>query len=299
MLKTALKVLGGLVAILLVAVGGLLAKAGADLTKIRDVPIRPIAVVSDSATIARGRHLATAIMKCSDCHGPDFGGRPGFVDAGPLGAVNTSNLTKGQGGQLGGYDDATLARTIRHAIRRDGSPILIMPAESFLTTSDADVAAVIAYLRSIPPVDRVIPPSRIKPLGRLLYALGQLSIVPADLVDHASPPAPDHRPEVTVEYGRYLADIGGCTGCHGPGLSGGKIPGGAPDWRPATNISSEGLKGWTEADFITALKTGVRPNGVPIDTLMPWRFAGQMDSTEFRAVWRFLQSVPPKSYGGR
>ena len=148
-------------------------------------------------------------------------------------------------------------------------------------------------------MDRTIPASRIKPLGRLLYAAGQFPIVTADLVDHAAPPAPDHQPAVTVEYGRYLANIGGCIGCHGPGLSGGKIPGGDPAWRPATNISPEGLKGWTELDFVNALKTGIRPNGIPIDTLMPWRLAGQMDSTEMGAVWRFVQSVPPKPWGGR
>lgn len=299
MLKTALKVLGGLVALLLVAVGGLLLKASGGLMKIRDIPIRPISVVSDSSTLARGRHLATAIMKCSDCHGPDFGGQAPFVDAGPLGVVNTPNLTSGKGGRLGGYDDATLARTIRHGIRRDGSPILIMPADAYVTTSDADLAALIGYIRSVSPVDRTIPPSRVKPMGRLLYAAGQFPIVTADLIDHATPPTPDHRPAVTVEYGRYLANIGGCTGCHGPGLSGGKIPGGNPDWKPASNISPAGLPGWTELNFVTALKTGIRPNGIPIDPVMPWRFAGQMDSTEMGAVWRFLQSVPPKPYGGR
>ena len=102
MLKTVLKVFGGLVVLLLVTVGGLLLKAGGGLTKIRDIPIRPISVVSDSSTMARGRHLATAIMKCSYCHGPDFGGQAPFVDAGLLGVVNTPNLTHGKGGRIGG-----------------------------------------------------------------------------------------------------------------------------------------------------------------------------------------------------
>ncbi len=297
--KKVRNVLGLLVAALITAAGGLLLMAHHGLTKTRDIPLRSVTVASDSQTIARGHHLATVIMKCPDCHGTDFGGRAPFADAGPLGVINAPNLTSGPGGQFSGYDDATIARTIRHGIKRDGSPILIMPADAYLTTSDADMAAVIAYLRSAAPVGRVIPPSRIKLLGRFLYAAGQFPIVTADLIDHDTPPAADQVPNATAEYGRYLANIGGCTGCHGPGLSGGKIPGTPPDWRPATNISPDGLKGWSELDFIKALKTGVRPNGVPIDTQMPWRLAGQMDSTELRAVWLFLQSMPPKPFGGR
>lgn len=254
---------------------------------------------ADSAVLARGRHLATAIMKCVECHDNDLGGRVPFVDAGPLGVVNATNLTRGKGGILDRYDDPALARAIRRGLKADGRPILIMPARDYQLVSNADLAAVIGYLRSRAPVDRVVPPSNVKPLGKLLNGLGVFPLYDADVVDPAALPSPDLLPTVSVEYGRYLATIGGCTGCHGPGLSGGKIPGAPPDWKPATNLTPAGLKGWTEADFQTALRTGIRPNKTPIDTLMPWRLAGQMDSTEMAAVWLFLTSVPPKPFGGR
>ena len=298
MIKTAGKILLGLLGVVILAAAGLYAKGTMGIGKVRTIAASPIAVPTDSATIARGRHLASAILKCTDCHGDDLGGREPFADAGPLGVVNSANLTTGRGGVISRYDDAALARTIRHAVRVDGTPIPIMPAIAYISASDEDVAAVIAYVRSLPAVDREHHPSEVKPLGRVLYAVGMFPIYDADLIDHATPPARPV-PGPTKEYGKYLADIGGCTGCHGPGLSGGKIPGTPPDWKPATNITVQSLKDWTEADFIKALKTGIRPNGTPIDTLMPWKFAGQMDSTEMRAVWAFLRSMPGKAYGGR
>ncbi len=298
MLKTIGKFLLAVAAIVVLAVAGVFAKATLQLGKIRDLPAPRLAVRTDSATIERGRHLATAIFKCVDCHGRDLGGREPFVDAGPLGLINTPNLTTGQGGVIRRYDDALLARAVRHGIRADGSPLLIMPALDYVVASDQDVAAVIAYVRSVPPVDRDHEPSTVRPLGRILYGIGQFPLIDADVVDHAAPPM-EVPVGATVEYGKYLGSVGGCIGCHGPGLSGGKIPGGPPDWKPAANITPAGLKGWTETDFITALKTGRRPNRTPIDTIMPWRLAGQMDSTEMHAVWLYLQSRPPKPFGGR
>ncbi len=298
MLKTIGKLMLGVAGAVVMAAAALFIKGTVQLAKVRDLPAPALAVRTDSAAVARGRHFATAIFKCVDCHGPDLGGREPFVDAGPLGVVNTANLTTGQGGIIGRYNDAALARTIRHGIRADGSPIPIMPALAYITASDEDLAAVIAYVRSVPAVDREHQSSTVRPLGRILYAAGQFPIVDADLIDHAT--APVRVPAgATVEYGKYLASVGGCIGCHGPGLSGGKIPGGAPDWKPAANITTAGIKGWTEADFITALKTGQRPNRTPIDTVMPWRLAGQMDSTEMHAVWLFLQSMPARPFGGR
>ncbi len=291
-------VLVGLLVIVVVVVGGLLLKANSGLNRVRDIPAPPITITSDSATITRGHHLATAIMKCTDCHGPDLGGKM-MADAGPLGIVYATNLTKGQGGVISHYDDATIARAIRHAITAAGRPIHIMPANNYIVTSDQDVAAVIAYVRSVAPVDRTLPVTNVKLLGRLLYAAGRFPIIEADRLNHATAPSPAMEPAPTLEYGRYLGGIGGCTGCHGPGLSGGKIPGTPPDWKPAANITPEGLTGWTEEDFTKALRTGIRKNGTPIDTIMPWKYTAMMDSTEFRALWLYLQSVPPKAYGGR
>ena len=93
--------------------------------------------------------------------------------------------------------------------------------------------------------------------------------------------------------------MGGCTGCHGPTLSGGHIPGTPPSWKPASNLTPRGIGSWTEADFTRALREGVRPNGTPIDTLMPWRLTRQMSDDEIRGLYAFLKTVPAKEFGGR
>jgi mono/diheme cytochrome c family protein len=122
----------------------------------------------------------------------------------------------------------------------------------------------------------------------------------AKLIDHlarrGAPPAAD----TTADYGRYLADIGGCTGCHGPTLSGGPIPGLPPESKPARNITPEGIGSWTEPDFFKALREGIRPDGTPIDsTQMPIRLTREMTDLETRAIFMYLKTVPPKATGGR
>src|SRR6185436_2451970 len=145
-MRTFGRVVAGLIGLLLVLGGGLWVKGTIGLLKVRDLPRRPITVVSDSATIARGKHLALSIIKCVACHGHDLGGRL-MADAGPLGIIYGTNLTKGVGGKGGQYDDAAIARAIRHGVTIAGRPIHIMPAETYSTASDRDVGAVIAYVR--------------------------------------------------------------------------------------------------------------------------------------------------------
>ena len=68
--------------------------------------------------------------------------------------------------------------------------------------------------------------------------------------------------------------------------------------KPASNITPAGIGSWTEADFLRALREGVRPGGTPIDPAMPVRYTKEMTDVELRAVWAYLQTVPAKAYGG-
>ncbi len=254
-------------------------------------------VPADSLALLRGEHVATALSKCVDCHGADLGGRQ-FIDVPPVARLYAANLTRGAGGVGGVLSDLDWERAIRHGVKPDGSALLFMPSLEFQHLSDDDVGALIAYLKSRPPVDREPAKNSVGPIGRLLYAKGDLVLLPVERVAHeahpSSPPA-----AVTAEYGRYLAEIGGCKGCHGEGLSGGRIPGTPPDWKPAANITPTGIGHYTEEDFFRALREGKRPGGVAIDSLMPYRFTKLMTDDEIRAVWLFLKTVPPKPYGGR
>ena len=75
----------------------------------------------------------------------------------------------------------------------------------------------------------------------------------------------------TAEYGAYVAAVG-CKGCHGQTLAGGPIEGGAPDWPPAADLTRTGPTAtWTEADFTQLLHTGKRPDGSPVNVVMPIR----------------------------
>jgi mono/diheme cytochrome c family protein len=292
-------VIGGLLGLIVLAVVGIYVVSGARLGRTYAIQPAPVAIPTDQASLVRGQHLAVAIGKCVDCHGPNLGGRL-FLDAGPVGVVRAPNLTRGQGSAVNGFSDADWVRAIRHGVGQDGRGLLIMPADEYYYFSDADLGALIAYVKSVPPVDNQVARSEIGPLGHLLHVTGQLRLMAAETIAHTGPrpAAPPAGP--TAAYGAYLAQTGGCVGCHGPGLSGGRVPGTPPEIPPATNLTPGGaMQGWSEDDFKRALRTGRRPDGREIDRFMPWIATGQMTDEEIRAVWLYLQSVPPRPAGTR
>lgn len=255
-------------------------------------------IPGDSATLARGEYMVRAITKCAECHGPDLGGQL-FFDGGPLGTFHTPNLTKGAGGLGNSRTDADIVTAIRHGVGPGGNKLKFMPSSDWAMLADEDVAAIVAYVRSVPPVDRPTQPSSVGPLGRALYLAGQLPLFEAELMDHGHVTRTRPPQGVSVEYGKYLANIGGCTGCHGPTLSGGKIPGTPPELKPAANLTPEGIGHYKEADFFRALREGKRPNGTEIDPFMPVQATKLMTDEDIRAVWAYLRSVPAKPFGGR
>ena len=107
-------------------------------------------------------------------------------------------------------------------------------------------------------------------------------------------------PEVSREFGEYV--VHSCAGCHGAGYSGGKIPGMPPSFPQAGNITPDeatGIGGWSEADFIRALREGVRPDGTKLDPFMPVQLTKHMTDTELKAAYLYLRSVPAKPKGSR
>jgi mono/diheme cytochrome c family protein len=285
-------------AIGLMAAGTVYGVSTSALTKAYDAPLREVPVASDSATLARGAHLATAVGKCVDCHSADFGGKV-IIDDPALGRIGASNLTSGRGGVLQHYTNAQLARAIRHGITRDGRGALIMPSDDWVTLADEDVGAIISYIRSLPAVDREIASTLLRPIGRTLLAVGQLPIIPAARIDHSIRASAVMPVDSSVAYGKYMADVGGCTGCHGPGLSGGKIPGTPPDFKPASNLTPDGIGRLTDAQLESVLRTGRRPDDSEVDAFMPWRYTALLTPVEMRALIKYLRTVEAKPYGGR
>jgi mono/diheme cytochrome c family protein len=296
--RLVLRWLGRVVAVLLAFV--LLGAAGVygvSERRIRarfSVPEHSIAVSEDAATVARGEHIAT-VRGCVECHGAGFVGNT-IVDQPIIGRLAGPNLTLGgRGAELEPRD---WERAVRHGVRRDGKPLLFMPANEFATLTDEDLAAIIAYARSVPNVRQKAPTTYAGPLLRAMYVAGQVEILPAETIEHARPHEKRLVAEPTVRYGQYMA--AGCTGCHGDGFSGGKIPGAPPEWGPAANITPAGIGKWTSDDFARALRTGRRPDGSAIDsTNMPIRLLRQMTDVEISALYAYLRTLPPREYGNR
>ena len=283
--------LAGIVVLLLLAGATLYALSARKLSKTYEVAAEaPLTISNDSATLARGAHLVNS-LPCGQCHAADLGGSV-FADAGPFGLLVGPNLTRGRGGREPALTDVEWERAIRHGVRRDGTSLLIMPSEVFTHITDQEMAAMIAYLKQLPPVDREVPPTKLRPLGRFLLGAGQLPLAADTTPRIAHVPSVDTTP--SAEYGRYLVTVSGCEGCHGPALSGG--PGFGPNEPPASNITPGGIGSWTEADFVRAMREGVRPGGTKISEVMPWKnFANRTDG-ELRAMWLYLQSVPTKQF---
>ena len=268
------------------------------LTRVHTVNVVvPRTIPTDPAAIARGAHLASAVASCTYCHGPDLSG--GMLgEASVFGTLAAPNLTRGGGGLGRTYTDADWVRGIRHGIHRDGTSLVVMPSEAYVHMNEGDLGDLIAYLKQLPPVDKEVPATRLGPVGRALLVAGQLTLI----VDRTpSIPFPAVVPPgATLEYGRYLAAVSGCIGCHGPGLSGGVVEG-PPDVPQAANLTphATGLEKWTEAEFDRAMRRGVRPNGTPINIFMPWpNFSGLTDD-EVKALWLYVRSVPAKPFGNK
>lgn len=252
-----------------------------------------LVIPADSTTIARGEHLYQVTSACAHCHGVDAAGGMA-AETNPVFMMSPPNLTSGQGGVGAMRTPEQMELAIRHGLRYDSTSLMVMPSDAYSNLSDEDVAALIAYLRQVPPVDRSPIPTGVGPIGRVLLAAGKLP------VQVASRTAPHTTSAVSpLEQGRYLATIGGCHACHNPALSGGRVPGEPPDNPPARNLTPTGIGDWSEADFARALREGKRPDGTMLNPFMPWeRYAGMTDE-EVHTLWEYVRSFPPKETGAR
>jgi hypothetical protein len=293
-------VLGSLVAIVLILLAAVYVLSARRLTRVHAVDVViPRSIPTDAPSVARGEHIVRAIASCTMCHGEDLGGQM-LAPPGPLGTLAAPNLTRGEGGLGRTFTDADWVRGIRHGVHRDGTTLIVMPSEAFVYMNETDVAALIAFLKQLPPVNRPMPETRLALLGRALLVTGQFSTLVAEKTPHLPYPA-IVPPGPTAEYGRYIANFSGCHGCHGFGLSGGPVaaPPGTP---PATNLTPDpgtGIGKWTEADFERALRHGVRPDGHPVNVFMPWPIFSHMTDDEVKALWAYLRTVPPKPFGNK
>jgi cytochrome c553 len=257
------------------------------MNKVYDVALQPIAIPTDSTQLAYGARLSVA-KGCRDCHGEDMGGKI-FIDDVALGRVVAKNLTKGVGGLPTDHSVSDWVLALKHGIRKDGRPLLIMPAHEYALLSEPDMAAIIAYAQQLPKVDRELPDHSLGPLARILTDMNELPLLPAEMIDHSRSLIKEVKAEVSVDFGKYLTAA--CQGCHRENMQGGEPI--APGFPPVANISSSGNLGkWTEQQFITTLRTGKTPEGKILNpTEMPWNMTKAYTDTELKAIYMYLQSI--------
>ena len=277
-----------------------------------DAPFPDIHASTDSAVIARGRYLAYGPAHCSGCHLPKEkqealrrGEEPplvgGFVFDIPPGKFYSKNITPDKETGIGNRTDAELARVLRHGVGHDGRSIL--PFMEFKNASDQDLTAMISFLRSQPPVKNKVPDHEVKfPIGH---------IVKAFFLSPQGPTEPIKKyvtEDTTIEYGKYLATcIANCKGCHtnrslmtgeytGPDFAGGLImeSGINPDTTLAPpNLTQDPttgrIYGWTFETFSDRFKKGRVVNCSD----MPWEQYQKMSQSDLKAIFKFLQSLPP------
>ncbi|MBO0931785.1 c-type cytochrome [Fibrella aquatilis] len=281
----------GLLCLILLAVATIYGLSSHRLNRRHNVVALPkLPITTNADTVAWGGHIATSFGLCTQCHGVDLGGQL-YLDGGPLGMVYGPNLTRGRGGIGGFLTNEDWVRAIRYGVKRNGTSMLVMPSEKLAYLADDDLSALVSYLKQLTPVDREVPPTELRLLGRTLLVLGELPLLAAEKV-------PNHVPAKTIDrrssatYGLYLANVGSCRGCHRPDLAGGPMQ--APGAPPAPNLTPTHIGTWSEADFVRIMRTGIRPNGTALHAIMPWPIYRNLTDNELHAIWLYLKSVPPK-----
>ena len=279
---------GGFILAVLLAALSLFLVGGTNSSRSYDLVPDGLTIPTDDASVARGKHLIEAITPCTECHADDLSGDV-IVDESGIATIYASNLTSGIGGVASRYNDEDWVRAIRHGVDETGEGMWIMPSEYWNFIGDDDLAAMVAYIKTLPPVDNTVPDRSLGVVGRILVAAGLFGeLIPAQLIEHNASRVAIPAPGPTAEYGGYIVSIAGCTLCHGDDLGGGSTP----DNVVAPNISSSGTAGtWTVAQFMQTLRTGETPGGASLDNeQMPWGIFGNMTDDELTAVFLYLQT---------
>lgn len=246
-------------------------------------PVPTLTVAATPEKAAHGERLAHLCVACHASTGdlPLDGGRENFAQG--IGTLYAPNLTPA--GPLAGWSDGEIIRALRQGVDKEGRALSIMPSEDYRRLNDADAAALVAYLRAQPPVERDLPAKRLNLIGAVLFGVG---VYPSSVQEPLTAPvtAPPRAP--TPAYGRYLVGVAGCATCHGEALTGGMpnpfVPAG-----PGLFASAA----WSEAEFARTMRSGVTPSGRVLDPEeMPWKDLGAVfGDDDLRAVRAYLQSL--------
>lgn len=262
-----------------------------------------------AGSVERGKYLMNGVVACGNCHIargdkgqplPERGLSGGMLfDEVPFKAV-ASNITPDIETGIGKWTDAQLAKAIREGVRPDktliGPP---MPIEFYRELSDADLAAIIAYLRAQPAVKNAVPKSTYN-----------MPLPPSYGPPVKQVKAPDAKN--TVKYGEYLANIGHCMECHTPrsdkGMlvrmqlgAGGQVFKGPWGESVARNLTPHalGLKDWSDAQIAKAIREGVDRAGLRYKPPMGFDYYKTISDADMAALIAYLRSLKPQALAGK
>jgi mono/diheme cytochrome c family protein len=251
--------------------------------------------------VARGRYLVQGILNCEVCHSPkDWSqhGAPLLADkelsgqvlplAGFPGTLVAPNLTPDPETGSAKWTDDQIARAIREGIKHDDRTLFpAMPYQEYRNLSDEDVASVVVFLRSLPPVRNPLPPTKVNfPVKYLVNSAPEPVTHPVP-----GPPASD-----LVARGKYLVSVG--CGCHNVVE---KLPFGGGEhlvgpWGDVTsaNITSDpsGISYYSEATFITTLRTGY-VGARKLNSIMPFGQFKNLSDEDLKAIFAYLRTLQP------
>ena len=263
-----------------------------------EIAAAEVPFATDATSVERGGYLFRS-RGCADCHGAEGTGKV-VVEDGASMLIRAPNLTTGPGGVTAAYRPVDWVRSIRHGVRPDGRPLIVMPSEEYNRFTDADLAAVVAYVRQLPPKAGEAATIRLPLPVRALYAVGVFKDA-SEKIDHRLPPAQPVSVGVNTTHGAYVANM--CMGCHGEHFSGGKIPGGPPDWPPAANLTPGAGSVMTRYDtperFIAMMRSGKRPDGSTVDKAMPFQTLAAINDTDLQALYAYFRTLAPREAGKR
>jgi mono/diheme cytochrome c family protein len=316
-MKKLLKYIGYFLAVIVIAIAGLLSYVKFALPDVGEAEDLKIDYTSER--IERGRYLANTVTVCMDCHakrdwskfsGPPAEGTPGMggdrfdQSIGLPGVFYAKNITPAG---ITRYTDGELFRLITSGVTKEGRAMFpLMPYLNYGRMDKEDIYSIISYVRSLPVIENDVPDSE--------------PDFPMNFILNTIPQKPMHqtKPEKTdmLAYGAYMVNAAACIECHTKVDKGQIIPdlafGGGRDFKfpdgsvvMSANITPDketGIGSWTEDMFIQRFKSyadsAYTPPSVAMgefNTIMPWTMYGKMERDDLAAIYAYLRTVNPIS----
>ncbi len=275
---------------------------------------------TDSVTVARGEYIFKFQTQCWGCHGDSSGGANAppsggmlfdLTNVGPgFGKWYARNITPDRETGIGSWTDGEIVQALREGVSKNRTTLFpIMPVDWYHGMADDDALALVAYLRSIPPVKNKVPGDEPSLVAKALLTFKIAK--PKDVI--ATPVIAPPR-GITPEYGRYLSShLSDCADCHTPRnlqdghfyldslFAGSSITFGGGDVDPivvyARNITPDketGIGSWTEEQFLTAVTAGMSPDGTVLSAQMPYAYYKSWELDDLRAVFAYLKTLPAR-----